>query len=116
MRQLTLRFFSMHGLLVRPKRVSKTVLAGRLEGIRLAMLDALGEVGDERFPQTVRKLRFAKDVQSLWYLRGEIMEALSSLHGEASAHLQVDHFSVMFRGLLPGGLSSRVSPLNQFRH
>ncbi|MEO6972599.1 MAG: hypothetical protein ABI135_04150 [Rhodoferax sp.] len=96
--------------------MSKTVLAGRLEGIRLAMLDALGEVGDERFPQTVRKLRFAKDVQSLWYLRGEIMEALSSLHGEASAHLQVDHFSVMFRGLLPGGLSSRVSPLNQFRH
>ncbi len=106
----------MHGLLARPRRVSKAALAGRLEGIRLAMLDALGEVGDERFSQTVRKLRVASDVQSLWYLRGEIMEALASLHGEASAHRQVNHLSVLFRGLLPGGLSSRISPLNQFRH
>lgn len=105
----------MHGL-IRPRRVSKTALAGRLEGIRHAMLDALGEVGDDRFPQTVRKLRFANDVQSLWYLRGEMMEALASLHGEACARLQVDHLSVMFRGLLPGGLTSRVSPLNQSRH
>ena len=106
----------MPARLVRPRRASKTALAGRLESIRLAMLDALGEVGDDRFPQTVRKLRFASDVQSLWYLRGEMMEALASLHGEASAHQQVDHLSVMFRGLLPGGLSSRVSPLNQSRH
>jgi hypothetical protein len=116
MRQLTLRFLDMHGLLARPRHKSKTVLASRLEGIRLAMLDALGEGRDDSFPQVVSKLQFAKDVQSLWYLRGEMMEALARLHGEASAHLQVDHLSVMFRGLLPGGLASRVSPLNQYRH
>ncbi|MDR3451347.1 MAG: hypothetical protein P4L96_00915 [Rhodoferax sp.] len=116
MRQLALRFFGMHGMLGRPARTSKSVIAGRMESIRLAMLDALGEIGDERFPQTIRKLRFASDVQGLWYLRGEIMEALASLHGEASARQQVEQLSVMFHGLLPGGLSSRVSPLNQFRH
>lgn len=113
MRQLALRFFSMSGLLARPARASKTAAAGRMESIRHAMLDALGEAGDDSFPQTMRKLRFASDVQGLWYLRGEIMEALASLHGEASAQQQVEHLSVMFQGLLPGGLSSRVSPLKQ---
>lgn len=112
MRQLALKFFSRYGLLAQPSRVSKSVAAGRMESIRLAILDALGETGDEHFLQTMRKVRFAGDVQGLWYLRGEIMEALASMHGEASAHQQIEHLSVMFQGLLHGGLTSRASPLN----
>ena len=111
MRQLTLGLFSMRGLLGRSGRGSKAVTAGRIESIRHAMLDALGDSGANDFPQTMNKVRFASDVQGLWYLRGEIMEVLAGLHGEASARREMEDLSVMFQGLLPRGLTTRASTL-----
>lgn len=116
MRQLMLGFFSRRGLLGKSTRTSKTIVAGRIEGIRHAMLDSLGETGDSEFPQTASKVRYAGDVQGLWYLRGELMEALANLHGEVSARRTVEHLTSLFDGLLPRGLASRVRTFGASSH
>ena len=56
-------------------------------------------------------MRYANDVQALWYLRGDVMAALASTQGEASARKKVQQITEMFHGLLPGSLHSRPSPL-----
>ena len=50
-------------------------------------------------------------MQSLWYLRGDLMAALASSHGEAAAREKLETLSEMFEDLLPRGLRSRPSPL-----
>lgn len=65
----------------------------RTEEIRLAMLDCLGHSGCEAFPMTERKVRYAKDVQDLWYLRADIMAALSAMQGERVARQKVELFA-----------------------
>jgi hypothetical protein len=81
----------------------------RTEEIRLAMLACLGDSGCVAFPMTERKVRFAKDVQDLWYLRADVMAALSAMQGERVARQKVEGFSPKFRGLLPRSLSTRSS-------
>ena len=76
------------------------------------MLSTLGESGAKQFPHVARRVRYATDVQALWYLRGDLMAALAALHGEAVARQKVQRISDMFQGLLPGGMTSRPSPLS----
>ncbi len=84
-------------------------LAQRTEDIRQSMLDCLGASGCQAFPLTERKVRSAKDVQDLWYLRADVMTALSALQGERLAREKVEIFSPKFRGLLPSNLDRRSS-------
>lgn len=112
MRWIKLNFrTSFYGLLSHSTPVSKSVMAHRTEDIRRAMLDALGPSGSERFPQVARRTRYAPDIMGLWYLRGDLMAALASLQGEAAARQKIDGITTLFQGLLPGGMSSRPSPL-----
>jgi hypothetical protein len=85
----------------------------RVEDIRLAMLDLLGEDGEFNYPQLTRKVRYSGDAQALWYLRGELMAALSAMSNEADARAHMEMISRMFKGLVPAGLASRPSPLQQ---
>ena len=94
-----------------PDVPSESVLEGRIEDIRQAMLDSMGESGERHFPQITRRIRYAGDVQALWYLRGDLMAALSASQGEAVARDRVASISIMFEGMLPGGLSTRPSRL-----
>ena len=71
----------------------------------------LGDNGSKRFPLVTRRIRYANDLQALWYLRGDLMGALAATHGESMAREKIQEISNMFRGLLPGGLTSRPSPL-----
>jgi len=71
----------------------------------------LGEDGPTRFPQIIRRIRYADDIQALWYLRGDLMAALAALHGEAAARQRVASITDQFQGLLPRGQMSRPSPL-----
>ena len=91
--------------------MSDSTLQNRIEEIRLAMLDALGDHGAGQFPLLLRRLRYAEDAQALWYLRGDLMASLSVMSGEADARRAMRSITDMFRGLLPGGLASRPSPL-----
>lgn len=102
---------SIYGLLGSPSQPSESMLENGTEDIRQAMLDILGPSGAQQFPQVTRRVRYANDVQALWYLRGDLMAALSAMHGEARARDQISRLTDMFRGLLPAGLTSRPSPL-----
>jgi hypothetical protein len=88
-------------------------LSPRVEDIRQAMLEYLGESGALAFPVLERRITFEADAQGLWYLRGDLLEALAATQGEASARKEIEELTVMFQGLLPPGLSSRPSPLSE---
>lgn len=83
-----------------------------IEDIRRSMLELMTDVEDARFPQVLRRIRYAPDVPGLWFLRGDLMAALASTHGEAAAREKIETLSEMFEDLLPGGLRSRPSPLS----
>jgi hypothetical protein len=102
---------SIYGLLGNPSSPTDSILETGTEDIREAMLALLGGAGAKQFANVTRRIRFANDVQGLWYLRGDLMAALASLHGEAAARQKVKRITDMFHGLLPGSLSSRPSPL-----
>ena len=85
----------------------------RVEEIRQAMLESLGDSGALAYPLLERRITFEHDAQGLWYLRGDLMEALAAMQGEAQARKEIDELTVMFQGLLPRALSSRPSPLSE---
>jgi len=102
---------SIYSLLGNPLPPSESVLENGTEDIRESMLALLGEGGPKHFPQITRRIRYATDVQALWYLRGDLMGALAAMHGEVAARQKVAVVTNMFRGLLPHSLASRPSPL-----
>ena len=102
---------SIYGLLGNPVQPSDSILETSTDDIREAMLNVLGEGGQKSFPHVARRIRYASDLQALWYLRGDLMAALAALHSESVAREKVGTISDQFRGLLPSGLSSRPSPL-----
>jgi hypothetical protein len=102
---------SIYGLLGNPVAPSDSILESSTEDIRESMLAVLGDTGPKHFPQIIRRIRYANDVQALWYLRGDLMAALASMHGEMAAREKVSSVSVRFQGLLPNGLGTRSSRL-----
>jgi hypothetical protein len=102
---------SIYGLLGNTVAPSESVLESGTEDIRESMLTALGDGGSKQFPQITRRIRYASDIQALWYLRGDLMAALAAKHGEVEAREKVAAVTAMFQGLLPNSLTSRPSPL-----
>ena len=102
---------SIYGLLGNPIPPSESVLENGTEDIREAMLAVLSESGAKQFPQLTRRIRYASDIQALWYLRGDLMAALAAMHGEVAARKRIDSITSQFRGLLPNGLNSRPNSL-----
>lgn len=83
-----------------------------MEDIREAMLSMASADSDERALAVIRRIRYAADLEALWYIRGELMGLLARCHGEAVAWEMLEDLSVLFSDLLPPGLRSRPSPLN----
>jgi len=102
---------SIYGLLGGAPPPSDSIMESGTEDIREAMLSLLGDAGPKHFPQVTRRIRYANDIQALWYLRGDLMGALASMYGEKTARQKVLDITEMFRGLVPGSLNSRPSPL-----
>ena len=69
---------SIYGLLGNPVAPSDSMLETGTEDIREAMLALLGESGTKQFANVTRRIRYANDIQALWYLRGDLMAALAS--------------------------------------
>ena len=57
-------------------------------------------------------IRYATDLQALWFMRGEVMQLLARNEGEAAAREKIDELSSLFADMLPSGLRSRPSPLS----
>lgn len=86
--------------------------AAAVESIRRKML-AMAVMGNaERSETLARRIRYAANIESLWYARSELMHLIAREHGEAIARERVEALSELFRGVLPRGLRSRPSPLD----
>jgi hypothetical protein len=83
-----------------------------MEDIRETMLDLATIDEDQRSGPVVRRIRYASDLEALWFIRGELMALLARNHGEAAALERIESLSSMFADLLPRGLRSRPSPLS----
>lgn len=105
---------SLHALLGTedPLVPARPLQAVTLEDIRRTMLDLLGEDRSERNVKLTRRIRYASDVDALWYMRGDLMAVLASSRGEARALDEMERLSGMFTQLLPHGLRARPSRLS----
>ncbi|HSI53985.1 MAG: hypothetical protein ACAH21_09040 [Ramlibacter sp.] len=83
-----------------------------IEDIRDAMLGLLAGADLHKHPVVARRIRYATDIQALWFLRGDLMAVLASAHGEGVARTEIAQVSEMFENSLPQGLRSRPSPLS----
>ena len=84
-----------------------------IEDIRKKMLALASTVPDDESAAARRRIRYADDVETLWFIRGELMGLLARNHGEAAALDLIERVSEMFEDLLPPGLRSRPSPLGR---
>jgi hypothetical protein len=96
-----------------PESVQPAAMKNRLEEIRSLMLKEIGELGEKSNPGVARRIRYAPDVHGLWYIRSDVMAILAGLHGETVASEKIARISGMFKGMLPGSLSSRPSSLTR---
>jgi hypothetical protein len=109
---------SFYALLARihPPQPESTVLEYSVDNIREAMLEMVGDEPDASYRHIGRRIRYAVDVHSLWYLRGDLMALLAGRHGEVVAREKIEMLTEMFEEFLPRGLKSRPSPLNPARN
>ena len=83
-------------------------LMDRTENIRQLMLSELGDYGERKFPAVARRVRYAPDIQGLWYARSDVMAILANTYGETVAREKIANISSKFKGLLPHSLTSRA--------
>jgi hypothetical protein len=81
--------------------------AAAMDGVRRAMLEALGSRVPPRYQVLPARIVHAIDAERLWYLRSELMQALASMHGEAQAMQELARISAMFDGLVPAAMLAR---------
>ena len=93
------------------KPVAPSRQSERLETIRQLMLHEINGIHKTESPLKTR-IRFAQDIESLWYLRSELMKALSAAHGEKRAREFLHELTQYFEGTLPSGMRSRPSSLS----
>jgi len=91
-----------------PGLESRQAAEGQLGRIRTAMLSMLQVHGGHSIQRISQRVRFAVDVETLWYLRQDVMTALSAIDGEAAARRQMKGINSMFEGGLPGSMGPRA--------
>lgn len=80
----------------------------QLGRIRSAMLSLLPSHGGHSVQRVSQRVRFAADVETLWYLRQDVMTALSAIDGETAARRKMKDINSMFEGGLPGSMGPRA--------
>lgn len=83
------------------------------EQFRARMLELTKSVEGDVAARIARRIRHASELQSLWFMRSEVMAVLSPVYGEAEAMHKLEVISATVREALPSGLRSRPSPLGQ---
>ncbi len=102
---------SLIGLIGEP--ASNSDFESRIEGIRKAMLDSMTEFLAGKATQSTiwDKVLHAPSIQTLWYLRIDLMVMLSLHCGEAMASDRLQTITQRFRGVLP---TNQISTSNRF--
>lgn len=81
------------------------------EQFRQAMLGLLPIEPSERSDRLRLRIGCAATLQSLWFMRSDMMALLASTCGESEALHRLEAISSPVREALPSGLRSRPSPL-----
>ncbi|MCW5627337.1 MAG: hypothetical protein KIT47_00635 [Rhodoferax sp.] len=84
---------SLFGLLRGPANAQEE---GDVDGIRRAMLAALGEDAGADLAQVERQILFAADLEALWYTRSALMHAIATTRGESHARGSLARISQLF--------------------
>lgn len=82
-----------------------------LERVRLAMRCAVEEHLGRDAEVLQQQLEYAQDLESLWYLRPELMNAIAAECGEAQARNCLMGLTALFRDHHPGAAGSRFGRL-----
>jgi hypothetical protein len=82
-----------------------------VERVRQAMLFAVDTHCLASGYAMENKISYAPDINSLWYLRSDLMHAIASDQGEAIAAECVAAITTLFAGYQPGGNFSRQGGL-----
>lgn len=90
-----------------PEEVTAT-----LEDVRARMAALAASCPKEASEGLLRRIHYAPEVQTLWFMRSELMAVLARTYGEVAAREKVIGLGVEFRGLLPRSLQSRQSFLD----
>ncbi|MBT2324198.1 hypothetical protein J7E62_17750 [Variovorax paradoxus] len=75
--------------------------------IRTAMLSLLQVHGGHSIQRVAQRVRFAGDLEALWYLRQDVLTALSAVDGEVAARRQMRQINRLFKGGLPNAMGPR---------
>lgn len=81
--------------------------ARRIQNVRDAMLKLLHGHEGQSFHRVAQRIRYADEMESLWYLRQDMLAALSEVHGEAQARRAMRPINKLFKGLLPQAMVAR---------
>ena len=87
---------------------SPAAINKQTEDIRQLMLAEMGDYGERKFPAITRRVRYAQDIQALWYARSDVMAILANTYGETIAREKVACISGRFKDLLPKALTPRA--------
>ena len=99
------RFFRLLGI---PGIGAPRVGENQLGRIRAAMLSVLQAHGGHSVQRVAQRVRFASDVEALWYLRQDVLTSLAEIDGEPSARRQMRRINSLFKGGLPQTMGPRV--------
>lgn len=82
---------------------SDSVIEKKIQDIRQTMLDSMSGSFDQQVtpPPLWDKIRYASSIQSLWYLRVDLMTQLAGHHGETAARNTLATVTEAFRSLVP---------------
>ena len=84
----------------------------QLERIRIEMLGALAAHCDDDHSLAIEgALRFASDLEALWYLRPELLYAIASSRDQSTANMILRDITSMFKGHLNLASSSQFGQL-----
>ena len=99
---------SFWALLGRPTCEAPEVV---LERVRLAMLFAMDEYCTQDHVKLDMAIRFANDLTELWYIRPDLMHAIASGRGEATAQRALRRITDLFLGHFSSANASRFASL-----
>ena len=101
---------SLHGLLGRDAPASTSWVRNQgLEEVRQAMIECLVGLSGSDVARMNMRLRYASDIEALWYLRSDLRTLLVPLRGEALAHATLAQLTPLFQGQLPRALGGGAS-------
>ena len=83
------------------------------ESFRRMMLALAQSIPGDQAARLALRIRCAATLQSLWFMRSDMMAVLAPMFGETEARHRLERISAPVREALPSGLRSRPSPLSR---